>query len=79
MRRVAEQKQYGDRVHPRWAEGYRICSLPALERACGGKAVGALAFLDEEAAVEDVDVAAALLHDLTDGQSDAITFAVEDL
>ena len=51
----------------------------ALERACGGKAVGALAFLDGEAAVEDIDVAAALLHDLTDDQNDATTFVVGDL
>jgi hypothetical protein len=37
----------------------------ALERACGGKAVDGLKFLDEEQTIEDVDVAAALFHDLS--------------
>jgi Domain of unknown function (DUF1793) len=36
----------------------------ALERACGGKAMDGLTFLNEKSTIEDIDVAAALSQDL---------------
>lgn len=40
----------------------------ALERACGGQAVGALNFLNEETALQDIDVSAALSNDVEGGR-----------
>ncbi len=45
----------------------------ALERACGGKAVEALDFLNEDSAFESIDVATALFRDLDEGEDDAIS------
>jgi len=51
----------------------------ALERACGGKAVSGLRFLEEESAVQDVDVGRALLRDLDPAEDIQRNLFTEDL
>jgi hypothetical protein len=51
----------------------------ALERACGGKAVDGLRFLDEASAIQDVDVAAALSSDLEEGENEVRAGLVGEL